>query len=180
VHAITKKYPEAGLVVQLVHKELNEIETIAGCTPAKMGENPEWTTIVISMEVNRANFCKGLDGKPLFSALYGMYMVTLNELKAVSVQAKHSVTANKTSLEPTAQDEEFWEVKRRKRQNSNGKSQLAKKSTKTFSTSAAVKLPPKAVSTHNYFAPLRTTSMDTDYYRSREHTTGAGGSQKIR
>jgi hypothetical protein len=34
-------------------------------------------------------FCKGLDGKELFSTLYGMYVVTLNELK-VRVQAGQS------------------------------------------------------------------------------------------
>jgi hypothetical protein len=70
---------------------------------------------VNSAEENKANICKVLDGKPLFSALCGMYTVTLNELKAVSAQAKHSVTA-------TAQDNEFREVKRRKRHNSNGNS----------------------------------------------------------
>jgi hypothetical protein len=125
-----KKYPEAGSVVQQVHKVLNEIETLARCTPAKVGESPEWTTIMNSAEENRTNFCKGLDGKPLFSTHYCMYTVTLNELKAVSAQTKHSGTANKTSLEPTAQDDEFQEVKRRKRHNSNGNSQSAKKSTK--------------------------------------------------
>jgi glutamyl-tRNA reductase len=76
------------------------------------------TSIVNSAEENRANFCKGLEGKPLFSALYGMYTVTLNELKAVSAQAKHSVRANKTSSEPTIEDDEFQEVKRSKSQNS--------------------------------------------------------------
>jgi hypothetical protein len=45
-------------------------------------------------------------------------------------------------------------------------SQSAKKSTKIVPTSAAVKLTPKAASTRNYFAPLRTTDMDTE-------TTGA-------
>jgi hypothetical protein len=53
-----------------------------------VGESPEWTSIVNSAEENRENFCKGLDGKPLFSALGGMYTVTLNEFKAVSAQAK--------------------------------------------------------------------------------------------
>jgi hypothetical protein len=160
------KHPEASSVVQEVHKALNDIEIFAGCTPAKVGESPQWTTIVNSAEENRTNFCKYLDGKPLFSTLYGMCTVTLNELKAVSAQAKHSGAANKTSLEPTAQDAEFQEVKRCKRHNSNDKSQSAKKSTKTVPTSTAVKLPPKAVSTHNYFARLRTTDMDME-------TTGA-------
>jgi hypothetical protein len=84
----------------------------------------------------------------------------------VSAQAKYKVTANKISSEPTAQDEEFREVKRRKRQNSNGKSQSAKKSAKTVAASAAVKIPPKATLTRNYFEPLRTTDMVTK-------TTGA-------
>jgi hypothetical protein len=33
--------------------------------------------------------------------------------------------------------------------------------TKPVPTSAAVKLPPKTVLTHNFFATLRTTDMDT-------------------
>jgi hypothetical protein len=44
--------------------------------------------------------------------------------------------------------------------------QSAKNLTESVPTSAAVKLPPKAVPIHNYFAPLRTTDMDTE-------TTGA-------
>jgi hypothetical protein len=165
-HAITNKYTEAGSVIQEVHKVLNDIESLAGYTPAKVEEGSEWSTIVNSAEEQRANFCKSVDGKLLFRALCGMYTVTLNELKAVSAQAKHSVAANKTSSEPTTQDDEFREVKRRKRQNSNGNSQSVKKSTKAVPTSAAVKLPPKSVSTRNFFAPLRTPDMDTE-------TTGA-------
>jgi hypothetical protein len=134
-----------------------------------VGESPEWATIVNSAEEKRTNCCKCLDGKPLLRALYCMYTVTLNELKAVNAQAKHSVTANKTSSEPTALDDEFREVKRRKRHNCNGNSQSAKKSNKSVPTSAAVRLPPKAASTRNYFPPLRTTDMDTE-------TTGAENS----
>jgi hypothetical protein len=40
--------------------------------------------------------------------------------------------------------------------------QTAKKSTKPVPTFTAVKLPPKAVLTHNFFTPLRTADMDTD------------------
>jgi hypothetical protein len=64
------KYSEAASVVQ-VYKVLNDIEIIPGCTPAKVGESSEWTSIVNSAG-NIANFCKTLDGNPLFSALYGM------------------------------------------------------------------------------------------------------------
>jgi hypothetical protein len=79
-HAITNKNPEAGSVVQQVHKVLNDIEILARCTQAKVGESSEWTPIVNSAEENRVNFCKGLDGKLLFSVLYCMYTLTLNEL----------------------------------------------------------------------------------------------------
>jgi hypothetical protein len=111
------------------------------------------------------NFCKALDRKPLFSALYGMYAVTLNELKAVlmvSAQAGQSDAVNKTSVESAAHVDDFQEVKRRKRHVSNNISQTAVKSTKLAPTSAAVKLPPKAALTRNFFAPLESTDMDTE------------------
>jgi hypothetical protein len=82
-HAITSKYPEATSVVQQVCRVLSDVETLAGCTPAKVGDGSECTSIVKSAEENRANICKGVNGKPLFRALYGMYTVTLNELKTV-------------------------------------------------------------------------------------------------
>jgi hypothetical protein len=56
-------------------------------------------------EVNEAKFGKFVYGKPLFSSLYGMYTVTLNELKAVlkvNAQAGQSCAVNKTSVESTA------------------------------------------------------------------------------
>jgi hypothetical protein len=136
------KYPEAGTMVQQVHKVLSDIEILTGCTPTKVGESSEWTTIVNSAEENRANFCKSLDWTLQFNALYSMYTVTLIQLKAVSAQAKHSDAVNKTSSESTAQDDDFREVKKRKRHNSNDTSQSAKKSTKRVPISAAVKLPP--------------------------------------
>jgi hypothetical protein len=105
-----------------------------------------------------------------------MYTVTLIELKAVlklSTQAGQSGVVNKTSAELTAQDDNFREIKKSKRHISNDASQSAKKSTKPVPTTAAVKLRPKAVSTHNFFAPLRITDMDTE-------TAGGRRSQKIR
>jgi hypothetical protein len=67
-HVITNKFPEGGAVVQEVHKALNDTEILAGCTPAKAGEGSEWIAVVNSAEASRANFCKDLNGKPLFSA----------------------------------------------------------------------------------------------------------------
>jgi hypothetical protein len=130
-----------------------------------VGEGSEWTSDVNSTEEERENFCKGLDGKPLFSTLYVLYTVTLNELKSVqkvTAQAGQSGIMNKSSVESTAHDDDFQEVRRPKRHTSNDTSQTAKKSTKPVPTSTAVKLPPKAMFTHNFFAPLRTADMDMD------------------
>jgi hypothetical protein len=74
-HAITNKYPEAGSVLQQIYKILNDIEILAGCTPAKVEERSEWTSFVNSVEENRS--------ESTFSALFGMCMVTLYEMKAV-------------------------------------------------------------------------------------------------
>jgi hypothetical protein len=50
-HAITNKYPEAAAVVQQEHKVLNDTEILAGCTPAKVGEGSEYTSIVNSVKL---------------------------------------------------------------------------------------------------------------------------------
>jgi hypothetical protein len=65
-HDITNKYPETASVALSVYKMLSDIEALAKCTPAKMGESSEWTTIVSSVEENRANICKILEIRPLF------------------------------------------------------------------------------------------------------------------
>jgi hypothetical protein len=81
---------------------------------------------VNNAEENRANLCKFLDGKQLFSALYGMYTVTLNELKVVF---KVSAQAGQTDeVESTARDG-LHEVKRCKRYISIDTSQKTKRST---------------------------------------------------
>jgi hypothetical protein len=68
-HAIMNKYPEATSVVQQVHKVLSDIENHAGCTPDKMEESSEWTSILNRAEENIVNICKALDGKQVFSTL---------------------------------------------------------------------------------------------------------------
>jgi hypothetical protein len=110
-----------------------------------------------------------------------MYTVTLNELKAVlkvSSQTGQSGAVNKTSAELTAQDDDFQEVKRPKRHISNNTSQTAKKSTKPVPTS--VKVPPKAVLSRNFFAPFRTTDMDTETTAAKNTLPEQEVPQKIR
>jgi hypothetical protein len=54
----------------------------------------------------QSKFLQNPDGKLPFSSLYGMYTITLFELKAVSTQAKHSDAVNKTSSESMAKDDD--------------------------------------------------------------------------
>jgi hypothetical protein len=80
----------------------------------------------------------------------------------VSAEAGQSGVANKISVASTAQDDDFQEINRSKRHIPNDIAQTAKNSTKLVPTSATVKMPPKAMLTRNFFAPLRTTEMDTE------------------
>jgi hypothetical protein len=130
-----------------------DIEDVASFTPATIGESAEWAAIVNTTEENRDSYCKALTGKILFSALFGTYTVTLNDLKSL-VKATSSETSK--TAKP-AQEEDFKEVRRRKRQNTTESTPISKKP-----SAAAGNIPKNEVSTRNIFAPLRVTSMDTE------------------
>jgi hypothetical protein len=130
-------------------KVLCTIEDVAGSTPTAVGEGAEWTAVVSTTEENWASYCKALSGKTLFSALYGTYTVALQELKAL---LKVSTTTRQPAKKPI-QEEVFKEVRRRK--------QTSKKILVTAAP-AAVNTTPKTVPTRNFFAPLRTASIDTE------------------
>jgi hypothetical protein len=121
-----------------------------------VGESEQWSTIVSTAEENRQNFCKVLNGKNLFNALYGTYTVSLHELKAV-LKASTPAGKFKTPKSAATQEDGFKEARRRKRHNTNENAPTSKKA--AFS---AVDTPPKVVATRNYFAPLRASDMDTD------------------
>jgi hypothetical protein len=69
------KHPDADAQYRQLFKVLCDIEDVAGYTPAEVGESAEWTVIVSAAEDNRANYCKALSGRTLFSTLYGTYTV---------------------------------------------------------------------------------------------------------
>jgi hypothetical protein len=127
----------------LLHKVLCDIEALAGCATASIRESEEWAAVVRSAEDNREGFCKTLRGKPLFSALYGTYTVTQNELKTVL----------KAQPGQTKQANGFQEVRSRKRHSTGEAASTPKKA--TVAPTAA------KVTTSNYFAPLRAAHMDT-------------------
>jgi hypothetical protein len=115
-------------------KVLCDIEDIAGCTPALVGDSDLWSSIVKSAEENKRNFCKALDGKTLYSALYVTYTVTLQELKAL---LKAIASINPTSKSTFTQEEGFTEVRRRKRQSSDIAAQTSKKAAPATTPAAA-------------------------------------------
>jgi hypothetical protein len=68
---IVEKYSDAQGIIHQVSRVLSDTVSLAGCTPAHVGENRAWSSIVESTELDRIAFCKALKGKQLFSALYG-------------------------------------------------------------------------------------------------------------
>jgi hypothetical protein len=107
------KFPDADTQYRQLYTTLCAIEDVAGCAPGVVGESAEWTAVVSDAEENRANYCKALSGKTLLSAMYGTYSVTLTGLKSILQVYK----STEKSTEKPAQDEDFQEVRRRKRHN---------------------------------------------------------------
>jgi hypothetical protein len=85
--SLVAKHPDAEAQLKQLFRILCDIEVVAGHIPVSVGESVEWTSIVTTAEDNIASYCKALTGKPLFSALYGTYTVTLIKLKDSSRRA---------------------------------------------------------------------------------------------
>jgi hypothetical protein len=77
------QFPGTDTQLKQLLKVIRDIEEMARYTPASVGESEQWSSVVSTAEERGQNFCKVLNGKSLFSALYGTYTVALHELKAV-------------------------------------------------------------------------------------------------
>jgi hypothetical protein len=161
-NSIVGTHPDAAASIQQLLNMLCSIEDLASCSPASVGESEEWAAIVSSAEDNCESYCKALRGKALFSALYGTYTVTLNELKNV---LKASSQAGQTK-----QEDGFKEVRSRKRHYTGEAARTPKKAALSTST--------VTVATKNFFAPLRTTNMDTDAPVTESKSTEAEATGK--
>jgi hypothetical protein len=155
---LLKQYPDADKQYRLVYSTICDIEDLAGCTPAAVGESTKWTEIVNTAEDNRANYCKVLYGKVLLSVLHGAYTVAVKELKSL-LKTSNSAGRNNATTESVkpSQDDGFKEVRRRKRHSTNEAALTSKKP-----AAEAKNTPNKEVAMRNFFAPLRATNMDTD------------------
>jgi hypothetical protein len=149
--------PDADTQLKQLFKVLCDIEDVSGYTPASVGDSAQWSSIVNAAEENRRSYCKALDGKTLYNALYGTYTVALQELKAL---LKATATINPSSKPTSTQEEGFTEVRRRKRQNCDTAAQASNKAAPVAASAPADA--PSKVATRNYFAPIRPTTMDTD------------------
>jgi hypothetical protein len=114
------KYPDASEVMKLVIKVLSDTVSLAHCTPVHVGESESWQAIVNCAMQNGTNLCKVFKGKSLFRALYGVYTVTLSDLKFVIQNSAAKGPVGQTLQTPNGgiNPEEFKEMKRRKRNTS--------------------------------------------------------------
>jgi hypothetical protein len=146
-------HPDAAARMKQLFKVLCQIEDLATYTPSSVGECDEWA------EGNRESYC----GKPLFNALYGTCTVTLNELENV-LKARNQAGQIK-------QADGFKEVGSRKRHSTEETALTPKKTTVTS--------PAAKVAKSNFYAPFRTSHMDTDapVTESNSTETAAGRPQ---
>jgi hypothetical protein len=140
-----KTHPDAVPCMQHLFKVLCDLQSLAGCTPRPVGESEEWAAVIRAAEDNLESYSVALQGKTLYSALYGSYTVKLNDLK-------HILKSSGQARQPS-QGDGFQEVRSRKRQSTAEAARAPKK--------PAVPTPVQ-VPTKNYFSPFRTTKMDTD------------------
>jgi hypothetical protein len=102
-------------------------------------------------------------------------LVTVPEAPATTGITKHFIQGNETTknTQPSQQADGFKEVSRRKRLNTQETAENAQKP----ATLPTADTGPKEVPTRNIFAPLRMTSMDTDFSstetKPQEVTTAA-------
>jgi hypothetical protein len=132
-----KTHPDAVPSMQHLFKVLCDLEALAGCTPRPVGESKEWAAVIRAAEDNLESYSVALQSKALYSALYGNYTVTLNELKSVLKTSSQARQPN--------QGDGFQEVRSRKRQSTAEAARSQKK--------IAVPTPGVQVPTKNFYAP---------------------------
>jgi hypothetical protein len=156
-NTLIEKYPDADTQYRQLYSALCATEDVAGYTPAVVGESAEWTAVVSSAEDNRANYCKDLTGKTLFSALYGTYTVTLKELKSLLKASTTAAGLLRSQLKMQAS---------KKFGGANGTTPpkpppTSKKAVPTGAFAPAT-TPPMEITTRNFFSPLRAAKIDTE------------------
>jgi hypothetical protein len=156
------KYPDASDIIKQVIKVLSDIVSLAKCTPVCVGKSESWQSVVNCAMQDRVNLCQVLKGKSLFRALYGVYTVTLSELKLVLQNSAAKGPMGPTPPTPSdGNPEEFKEMKRRRRNPSTDDSVTVSEKPASVQRPAKCEIQQKvAIPTRNFYAPL--TTMDVE------------------
>jgi hypothetical protein len=123
--------------MQHLFRVLCDLEALAGCTLTPVAESEEWAAVIRAAENNLESYSVALQGKTLYSALYGNYTVTFNVLKSI-------LNSSGQARQPS-QGDGFQEVRSRKRHSTAEAAHSPKK--------AAVPTPTGQVATKNFYAP---------------------------
>jgi hypothetical protein len=160
-----KKHPDADAAMKRVHGVLLDVSRLAGCTPTSVGESPQWIKITQHSVETRKNLHQHLEGKALYSALFGVYTEVLRGLKGVLQDSATTRGAENpaSELETTSLNEDFREQRRCKRNPSDGQASKPKKPSAPATSVNDPRLwQQQEVPTKNFFAPLQTTAMECE------------------
>ncbi|GFG37160.1 hypothetical protein Cfor_00409 [Coptotermes formosanus] len=138
------------------------VSSQSGCTPTRVGEIEQWTTIVNHAIQDGIQLRRVLDGKRLFRTLYGIYSEVLKDLKNVlkpSVKKGHATQGVTATPEPIQVDapKDGFRKQRRRKQNHSAEEQSAKKEKNLAQQQTATKV---KFRTKICFVPLRSIEMD--------------------
>jgi hypothetical protein len=87
-----------------------DIARLAGSTPPSIGGSTPWFQVVLNTAETVRNLHGFLKGKPLYSALYGVYAEVMQDLKSVLKESTDKGQTVTQAKEP--ENEEFCEQQR--------------------------------------------------------------------
>jgi hypothetical protein len=161
---LVQHYPDADAQLKQLLKLLGVIENVARHTPASVGESAEWASIVYAAEGNGPNYCKTLHGKTLFSVLYDIYTVTLEELKDLRKASTlaEQINSRKATGQQATQEDGSQEVRKRKRRATDETDETSKRAAVQTITSPALTPSSRMSSPETLSLPLRAAIMEND------------------
>jgi hypothetical protein len=143
------KHPESSEDIKLPHAGVLTIGKLIKSSPRVNANGAASKGILARAEAERAVLCKYLEGKALFTSMILLYAAAHAELRS-SLKTEEGETS------------EGLRDQRRRKRNSTGEHPAAPK--KMVPTSNSI------ITTRNFYAPLRTATMETDSGDSEDNT----------
>jgi hypothetical protein len=176
-HSLIGQFPDVDAQLKKLFNLLGDIEGVPAYTPASVGDSEQRSAIVNSADENRQHLCKSLSRKVLFSALYGTYILALYELKAV-LKASTLASQSKTPKSAATQEDDFKEVRRRKRHSTDETAPTSKKAVPTALSDAVdtprrwsspvISCPPQGSRLGHGILPVRRPRHKKRQFRGKE------------